>query len=154
MPKSYVIRPIGVVRSTRKKVADDNWEREKVKVEIDSKISPDTLEGIEAFSHLEILFVFDKVKPSEICWGKRHPRDNARYPKSGIFALRARVRPNRIGSTIVKLKSRRGRTLFVEGLDAIDGTPVIDIKPVLREFLPREKVRQPRWVSELMKTYW
>ncbi len=154
MPKSFTIKPIGVVRSTRKKIADDNWNLEKVRIELDPKISLDTLEGIDVFSHLEILFIFDRVKVSEICWGKRYPRDNPKYPKFGIFALRGRGRPNRVGATIVKLISRRGRKLFVEDLDAIDGTPVIDIKPVLRVFLPKGKVREPRWATKLMKNYW
>ncbi len=154
MARSFTIKSIGVVRSTRRKIADDNWNREKVRIELDPKISLDTLTGIDVFSHLEILFVFDKVKPTEICWGKRHVRGKPELPEFGIFAHRARVRPNRIGVTIVKLESRRGRKLFVEGLDAIDGTPVIDIKPVLKVFLPRGKVREPHWVTKLMKTYW
>jgi tRNA (Thr-GGU) A37 N-methylase len=72
----------------------------------------------------------------------------------GIFAQRAKGRPNRIGSTIVAIAGRRGRDLEVVGLDAVDGTPVVDIKPVMREFLPRTAVRQPRWATELMKHYW
>ena len=61
---------------------------------------------------------------------------------------------NRLGSTIVRILGREGRTLRVAELDAIDGTPVLDIKPVMREFLPRTEVRQPSWVGELMREYW
>ena len=72
----------------------------------------------------------------------------------GIFAQRGKARPNRIGSTIVRVVRREGRVLHVAELDAVDGTPVLDIKPVMREFLPREEVRQPRWSRELMQRYW
>jgi tRNA (Thr-GGU) A37 N-methylase len=72
----------------------------------------------------------------------------------GIFAQRARARPNRLGTTIVRIISCEGARLRVRGLDAIDGTPVLDIKPVMAEFLPREPVRQPAWSTELMADYW
>jgi tRNA (Thr-GGU) A37 N-methylase len=72
----------------------------------------------------------------------------------GIFAQRAKARVNRLAATIVRIEQRDGRVLRVAGLDAIDGTPVVDIKPVLREFLPRGEIRQPPWASELMRDYW
>ena len=72
----------------------------------------------------------------------------------GIFAQRGSARPNRVGATIVRIVGREGRALQVAGLDAADGTPVLDIKPMMREFLPREPVRQPSWASELMAEYW
>jgi tRNA (Thr-GGU) A37 N-methylase len=72
----------------------------------------------------------------------------------GIFAQRGRLRPNRLGLTVVRLLRREGGRLFVEGLDAVDGTPVLDIKPLMQEFLPRGPLRQPDWSRELMKDYW
>src|SRR5262249_13189098 len=72
----------------------------------------------------------------------------------GIFAQRGSARPNRLGVTIVRLLGCTGRTLHVNGLDAVDGTPVLDIKPVISELLPRDAVRQPPWASELMRRYW
>jgi tRNA (Thr-GGU) A37 N-methylase len=72
----------------------------------------------------------------------------------GIFAQRAKDRPNRLGTTIVEIAGREGSVLTVIGLDAIDGTPVIDIKPVMAEFLPRGAIRQPQWSHELMRYYW
>ena len=86
--------------------------------------------------------------------GARHPRGNAAWPRVGIFAQRAKDRPNRIGTTVVAIAGRRGRVLEVVGLDAVDGTPVLDIKPVMREFLPRTEVRQPEWAAEVMREYW
>jgi len=73
---------------------------------------------------------------------------------TGIFAQRGKNRPNRLGSTICKVLRVDGRRLWVSELDAIEGTPVIDIKPVMQEFLPRGDVRQPDWSRELMANYW
>ena len=72
----------------------------------------------------------------------------------GIFAQRGKNRPNRIGSTICRIVRVQGTKLFVAELDAINGTPVLDIKPVMAEFLPRQTVRQPAWSHELMREYW
>ena len=72
----------------------------------------------------------------------------------GIFAQRAKARPNRLGVTTCRLERVDGLTLCVAGLDAIDGSPVLDIKPHMREFGPRGDVRQPAWATELMADYW
>lgn len=76
------------------------------------------------------------------------------WPLVGIFAQRAKGRPNRLGVTTCELLSVDGLSLQVRGLDAIDGTPVLDIKPYVLEFAPRTPVRQPAWISELMRGYW
>ena len=86
--------------------------------------------------------------------GARHPRGNTDWPKIGIFAQRGKNRPNRLGLTICRVVGVDGAALIVEGLDAVDGTPVVDIKPVMAEFAPRGAVRQPGWVAELMSDYW
>jgi tRNA (adenine37-N6)-methyltransferase len=117
-------------------------------------LGADALDGIEQFSHAEILYWFDRVTPDKIQFGARHPRNNPDWPKVGILAQRGKNRPNRIGSTIVRVLERKQRELWVLELDAIEGTPVLDIKPVLREFLPRGELRQPAWSSELMAEYW
>ena len=112
------------------------------------------LEGLTEFSHIEVLFIFHQVDPASIIFGARHPRNNPSWPAVGIFAQRARNRPNRLGSTICRLVRVVDTQLFVADLDAIDGTPVLDLKPVMQEFLPREPVRQPEWSRELMREYW
>jgi tRNA (adenine37-N6)-methyltransferase len=148
------LAPIGVVRSPREEVRDDQWGGMESRIVLDPSFETDALDGIEEFSHAEILFFFDRVDPAKIVAGARHPRNNRAWPAVGIFAQRGKARPNRIGSTIVRVLRREGRVLTVAELDAVDGTPVLDIKPVMREFLPREEVRQPRWSSELMQRYW
>lgn len=84
----------------------------------------------------------------------RHPRGNEQWPKVGIFAQRAKSRPNRLGVSVCRLVAVEALTITVQALDAIDGTPVLDLKPYMREFGPRGEVRQPAWSHELMATYW
>jgi len=145
---------IGRVEAVRTHAEDDFWGGAESCIILSEGYEPEALEGIETFSHAEVLFLFDQVDPSKIVTGARHPRNNAEWPAVGIFAQRGKNRPNRIGSTICRILRREGRRLFVSELDAIDGTPVLDIKPVMSEFLPREDVRQPSWSRELMSRYW
>jgi len=150
----YTIEPIGYVSNTRTTVTDDNWGSIISKIKISHKLSEKCLKGIDQYSHLEIIFYFHLADPSKINISSSHPRENPGFPEVGIFAQRKKLRPNLLGSTIVKLLSFEKDTLEVSGLDAVDGTPVIDIKPVLEEFLPAEKVIQPEWTHILMKEYW
>lgn len=148
------VEPIGYVRGGRAHAEDDFWGGAEAEIELAPGYEADALAGLETFSHVEVLFHFDRVAPERIVTRARHPRGNRDWPAVGIFAQRGKSRPNRIGSTIVRVLGRAGRRLHVAELDAIDGTPVVDIKPVMREFLPREDVRQPDWVQELMRSYW
>ena len=145
---------IGRVEAIRTDAEDDFWGGVESCITLSDRYEPEALDGIETFSHVEVLFLFDQVDSSKIVRGARHPRDNPKWPAIGIFAQRGKNRPNRIGSTICRILWREGRRLFVAELDAIDGTPVLDIKPVMSEFLPREEVRQPSWSHELMSQYW
>ena len=147
--------PIGVVRSPIREAVDDVWGGVIARIELDAtRFKSDCLAGLEQFSHVEILFVFDRVEASEISSGARHPRGRADWPAVGIFAQRGKGRPNRLGSTVCRLVSVKDLSIEVEGLDAIDQTPVLDIKPYMREFGPREQVQQPAWATELMSGYW
>jgi tRNA-Thr(GGU) m(6)t(6)A37 methyltransferase TsaA len=146
--------PIARVHNSRLTTEDDNWGGLVSEIVLDPSLPDESLDGIDAFSHAEIIFHFHLVKESEIVLGARHPRENPGWPKVGIFAQRGRVRPNSLGLTVVRILRREGRSLFVEGLDAVDSTPVLDIKPVMDEFLPRGPVRQPDWSHEVMKDYW
>jgi tRNA-Thr(GGU) m(6)t(6)A37 methyltransferase TsaA len=150
----FTLEPIGIVRSSRTDVRDDDWGEVVARIELADDFGPEALDGLDEFSHAEIFFVFDRVASDGIERGARHPRGNTAWPKVGIFAQRGKNRPNRLGSTIVRIRGRQGRVIEVAGLDAIDGTPVVDIKPVMAEFLPREPVRQPSWSHELMRKYW
>lgn len=148
------MEPIGYVQSPRTRAENDFWGGMQSCITLSDRYEADAFEGIDTFSHVEVLFVFDKVEPSKVFTGTRHPRNNPDWPAVGIFAQRGKDRPNRIGSTICRVLRRDGRKLFVAELDAIDGTPVLDVKPVMVEFLPREDIRQPPWSRDLMSQYW
>jgi len=151
---AFDIEPIAHVRGGRIQPVDDDWDRETAVIELEPRFGAEALAGLGDFSHAEIAFVFDQVPPEKIETGARHPRNRTDWPLVGIFAQRGKNRPNRIGITICAIEKVEGTCLHVRGLDAIDGTPVIDIKPVLREFLPRGDLRQPDWAGELMAGYW
>lgn len=148
------MQAIGVVKASRVSAEDDFWGREESSIVLNESFTPESLQGLVDFSHAEIIFMFHQVDPAKIVTGARHPRNNPAWPMVGIFAQRGKNRPNRIGSTICRIVRVEGTRLVVAELDAIDGTPVIDIKPVMQEFLPREPVRQPEWSRELMREYW
>jgi len=150
----FTFEPIGYVLSPRADLSDDRWGDVTSRIELVSAFGPEAWQGLDEFSHAEILFLFDRVSESAVERGARHPRGNPAWPRVGIFAQRGKDRPNRLGSTIVEIVARDGTTLTVRGLDAIDGTPILDIKPVMAEFLPRSPVRQPQWSHELMREYW
>jgi len=148
------IQAIGFVEAIRPHAEDDFWGGEEACIRLAEPFTADALQGIVDFSHVEVLFLFHEVEPSKIATGARHPRNNEDWPLVGIFAQRGKNRPNRIGSTICRIVRVEGTKLFVSELDAIDGTPVLDIKPVMVEFLPRQEVRQPEWSHQLMRDYW
>lgn len=150
----FEVEPIGYVEGIRESVEDDYWGDEECTIVLSGELPPEALQGIDDFSHVEVLFLFDRVDPSKIVSGARHPRNNPDWPAVGIFAQRAKNPPNRIGSTTCRVLGLEGRRLRVAELDAVAGTPVIDLKPVLSEFLPRGELRQPEWSRELMSRYW
>jgi len=150
----FTLRPIGVVRSSRAQPIDDNWDQVTATIELVAPFDARSVQGLGEFSHVEVLFVFDAVDPAGVTTGARHPRGNQQWPEVGIFAQRAKDRPNRLGLCTCELVEVRGATIEVRALDAIDGTPVVDIKPYMVEFAPRGAVRQPQWSHELMSGYW
>lgn len=154
MKTPITLTPIGYVKNERKEMRDDYWGKVTSEIIIADNLPDDCLDGIDTFSHLEIIFYFDKADAGGAVYGAAHPRGNSAWPRVGIFAQRKKDRPNHLGITIVKLVSREGRMLTVQGLDADNGTPILDIKPVVKEFLPNEEVTQPMWMTELMKDYW
>ena len=149
------VEAIGWVSSPRTEPVDDDWDTITSTITLDpERFGPEALAGLDAFSHVEVVYLFDRVDPAGVQTGARHPRGNPDWPAVGIFAQRAKGRPNRIGVSVVRLLGVDGRTLTVHALDAIDGTPVLDLKPFMTEFAPRGEIRQPAWSQELMAGYW
>lgn len=147
------LTPIAIVKNSRTTPIDDKWEEIIAEIELADHIPTDAFENIASYSHLEIIYYFDKVKNDDIVFSGR-PRGNPNYPLTGILAQRKKDRPNQIGLCTVELLEHQGRKIKVKFLDAIDGTPVLDIKPVFKEFQPKGEIKQPNWVAELMKNYW
>ena len=147
------VEPVAYVTNSRAEAIDDNWNEIISVITLAGYIPTEAFAGIEQFSHLEIIFCFDKVDEKDIVYSGR-PRGNPGYPLTGIFAQRKKDRPNKIGLCTVELIKHEGRIIIVKNLDATDGTPVLDIKPVFKEFLPQNEIAQPTWVSDLMKNYW
>jgi tRNA-Thr(GGU) m(6)t(6)A37 methyltransferase TsaA len=151
----YLVQPIGFVSSPRVEIDDDNWGDVIATITIDqSVLEADALVGLETFSHVEIIYLFDQIAPERALTGSRHPRGNPAWPKVGVLAQRAKFRVNRIGLTTCELIKVGENFIEVRGLDAIHGSPVLDIKPFMVEFAPKGEVREPSWVSELMNEYW
>ncbi|MBC9716822.1 SAM-dependent methyltransferase [Streptomyces sp. TRM66268-LWL] len=150
---SFEITPIGTVRNERTDIQNtDNWGAVRSTITVDERFGDACLQGLEGFSHVEVLFVFDRFPELHDYREPRPFRGRADLPPLGVFAGRAPRRPNRIGVTCCAVESVRGREVTVVGLDAVTGTPVVDLKPVMREFLP-QGVTQPEWVGEVMAEY-
>jgi tRNA (Thr-GGU) A37 N-methylase len=154
MTRQFSMAAIGEVVGGRIEAEDDKWGGERAAIQLAPGFAADALAGLDAFSHAEIIFVFDRLPESEITTAARRPRGNPDWPMVGIFAQRGRNRPNRIGVSVCRIVGVDGTRLEVEGLDAIAGTPVLDIKPVLRGFLPRGDVHEPDWAAAIMADYW
>ena len=148
------MRPVGTVAGGRVEPVDDDWGAVEAAIRFDGRFGPEAVAGLDAFSHLEVVFLFHLVDEARGHAGARRPRGNPDWPEVGIFAQRGKDRPNRIGVSRCELLAVDGLDLRVRGLDAVDGTPVLDVKPWMREFAPRGEVRQPPWTSELMARYW
>jgi len=149
------IEPIGVVEGGRTEVVDDEWGDVEATIVLDgSVLEPDAAQRLEEFSHIEVVYLFHLVEAGAVVRGARRPRGNPEWPEVGILAQRAKARPNRIGVSRCELVGVDGLTLRVRGLDAVDGTPVLDVKPYMVEFAPRGPVVQPEWASDLMRNYW
>jgi tRNA (adenine37-N6)-methyltransferase len=146
--------PIGVVVGGRIEAVDDDWGEVESVVRLErSRFENDAVAGLEAFSHLCVVFHFHLVEEADVVTGARHPRGNPNWPRVGMFAQRGRMRPNRLGVSNCALRAVDGLDLLVRGLDAVAGTPVLDVKPFMREFEPVES-RQPAWATELMAGYY
>jgi len=153
--ESVTCHALAHVRGGRTEVEDDDWASVESRIELDAaRFGPDALKGLEAFSHLVVIFHFHRADEAHLVTGARHPRNNPAWPLVGIFAQRGKDRPNGLGVSVCEILRVEGTTVHVRGLDAVDGTPVLDLKPHMKGFDPRGEVREPSWARELMGGYW
>jgi tRNA-Thr(GGU) m(6)t(6)A37 methyltransferase TsaA len=146
--KKITLKIIGRVRNSVRKMKREGWESVVSDVIFDPKLE-EALEGIEDYSHLLVLFWLSRVQEGRRNLKKIHPKSREDLPLVGIFATRTQYRPNPVGLTLVELIWRKKNILRVRGLDAMNGTPIVDIKPIspLQEFL--KKPRVPNWYDKL-----
>lgn len=147
-------RCVGQVVSSRDALRDDHWGAQRAHIRLAADLGSEPLMGLETFSHALIVFLMDRVRDEEIELRSRHPRNNPDWPRVGIFAQRGKNRPNRIGVSVCAIEKVQNDCLYLRGLDAVNGTPVLDIKPWVEEFGPHGPVAQPEWMTELMADYW
>jgi tRNA-Thr(GGU) m(6)t(6)A37 methyltransferase TsaA len=125
--EKIVLKPIGYVRTDA--VGDEVKDKTRTStIVLNSKLAK-ALEGIEDFSHLYVLFWLHEITEKQRKTMKVHPRGRRDLPLLGVFATRTNLRPNPVGLTLVELVKAEGNILTVRGLDAFDGTPVLDVKP-------------------------
>jgi tRNA (adenine37-N6)-methyltransferase len=141
--------PIGVVRNSIKEPQPPgfDWDTVITRVVIRPELE-DGLLGLDTYSHLKVLF-WPHLVPPEVIGSKHrlHPRDDPQNPLQGILATRSQIRFNPILVTAVPLLSIKGNVLSVRGLDAVNGTPILDIKPYLPHFDSVPEARVPGWVT-------
>jgi tRNA (adenine37-N6)-methyltransferase len=154
MAQEFTVVPVAHVVGGRAEPTDDYWGGTRAVVRITPDFPPDATEGLAAFSHLEIVFRFHLTDPTDLHPGARRARDNPNWPAVGIFGHRNMRRRNWLGVSRCRLISVDGLDLHVEGLDAVDGTPVLDIKPWFEEMGPLGQTHQPDWPTEMLTDYY
>lgn len=153
MSDPIMVRPIGVVSGGRSEILEDHWGAVVSRLILDpAAVDPDATLGLGEFSHIEVVFHFHQE--TRIRRGATHPRGNPAWPRVGVLASHSPVRPNHLGVSNCALLDITGLELTVSGLDAIDGTPILDIKPYTTGFKPKGPVREPGWMRELMRDYY
>ncbi len=140
------LKAIGIVRNEFKQPVRQEWGKVVSDIVVDSRLS-EALDGLEEFSHIIVLYWMHRSPGTGQVPTKVHPRGRKELPPVGLFASRSPHRPNSVGVATVKLLERRDNILKVEGLDAIDGTPVIDIKPYIPGYDSPADARAAPWVT-------
>lgn len=143
LPPSITLEPIGVVRNGEHDPARQEWSRVRSRIELRAGLG-EALLGLEDYSHVIVLGWLDRLPPELRERRQAYPAGDARYPLQGALALRG-ARPNPISVTVCRLRAIAGDSLEVDGLDLLDGTPVLDVKPYLAPYDAEPKATIPRW---------
>lgn len=152
--ENFTVEPVAHVVGGRTEPTDDYWGGSRAILRIDGqRFTPAATKGLDEFSHLEIVFRFHLTDPTDLHLGARRPRDNPEWPEVGIFGHRNMRRINWLGVSRCRLIKVDGLDLHLEELDAVDGTPVLDIKPWFSEFGPRGDVHQADWTTQMLERY-
>jgi tRNA-Thr(GGU) m(6)t(6)A37 methyltransferase TsaA len=149
---SFNIVPIGLVSSPVSELVDESWGKVVSRITLNPEYKGGLL-GLEGFSHAIVVTYLNRARFDPLQHLRRRPQGLESMPEVGIFSQRSKDRPNPIGITTVRILAVGTDTLDVSGLDAIDGTPVIDIKPYYPHYDQILSPKIPDWVNELMKDY-
>jgi len=144
---SASLKAIGIIRNEVKHPVKQGWEKVVSDIVVDSNLA-EALDGLEEFSHIIVVYWMHRVSTTGRLPTKVHPRGRQELPVVGLFATRSPQRPNPVGVTTVRLLEHRDNILRVEGLDAIDGTPVIDIKPYLPQYDSVACAKAASWTTK------
>lgn len=148
-----VFEPVGHVRSDRNQMSEGHWAQVESRIEFDPRYAGG-LAGLGEFSHVVVVFHLDRIPAFDPAKQlARNPRGMEDLAPVGVFAQRTKFRPNPIGVTAVELVRVDAGGIVVRGLDALDGTPVLDIKPYIPAFERKDGVRLPSWVDRMMDGY-
>ncbi len=151
--QEFNISSIGSVKCAMTEMSEGGWGKIDAEIHLDP-VYADGLQGLAGFSHVLVLFLLDRAQGFDI--GKqllRRPRGMEDLDPVGVFAQRTKYRPNPLAVTAVKLLGIEGNVVKVRGLDALNGTPVLDIKPYMPPFDRMEDVTMPPWVSHFIEGY-
>ena len=162
------LKPVGVVKNRSKEASwggalsvldwRDRAATMKAQGESASELVIDSslegiLDGIDDFSHIMVIYWAHLTPPERRSATRVHPMGNKNFPLVGIFATRSPVRPNSILTTVVRLVGCNGNVLRVTGLDALDGSPILDIKPYFRDTPDADEIRVPGWMGDIHQTF-
>lgn len=152
--EEFKVEALAHVVGGRIEPTDDYWGGTQAIIRLDgARFTAAATAGLEDFSHLEVVFRFHLTDPTDLNLRARRPRDNPEWPPVGIFGHRNMRRLNWLGVSRCRLFKVDGLDLHVEDLDAVDGTPVLDIKPWFAEFGPRGEVHQAQWSTDMLTHY-
>ena len=140
------LKAIGIVRNGIEQLLEQDWSKVVSDIVVDSSLT-EALDDLDEFSHIIVLYWMHHRDSSNQPPTKVHPRRNHKLPMVGLFASRSPHRPNPLGKATVRLLQSQGNILKVQGLDAINGTPVIDIKPYIPGYDSVAKAKVPSWIS-------
>jgi tRNA (adenine37-N6)-methyltransferase len=143
---TITIKPLGKAKNSVSKPTLHGWKDVVTEIVIDKKYTKG-LDGIEDYSHVIVVYWMDKEKE---CHLKHHPQGKEDVPYIGIFACRCPQRPNRIAISTVELVGRKDNVVIVKGLDIVNGTPILDIKPYTSQYDEVKNAKVPDWVSKLV----
>jgi tRNA (Thr-GGU) A37 N-methylase len=151
---TYEVESIATVVGGHPRVLDDYQGGVESIIRLHEAYPLETLQGIQEFSHLTVTWRFHAARPEDVQLHARSPRGNPAWPATGTFVHRNHRRPNQLAVSYPRLLRVDGRDLVVTDLDAIDGTPVLDLAPYFEQMGPRGPIRQPAWPGDMLAAYW